>query len=287
MVIVHELGHNLGMHHASTDPENDGIRNEEYGDFSDPMGKSRMEHGFNAPHADQMNWFDAYPGSLIPVTSSGVFDLQPLTAHPLYTGGTRALVIAKPDSRSNYYLSYRQNNAHDESLDPLYTRGVNIHTHTGRQRTLHVATLVDGEIFEDEANGITITQTGTAPDGSYVTVDVETHVPEPQVGISLFAGVGMIVALRRRRNCIARFATTRRSSNWKGSSLRFRRRDSASARRDPILAHRGPTSRSSSRCVLHPLSPTHPRRKSFLRSAYRRARPGKNVRSPIPRCWRG
>src|SRR5262245_13315663 len=38
MAYAHELGHNLNMGHAGTDPENDGVMNVEYGDSSDPMG---------------------------------------------------------------------------------------------------------------------------------------------------------------------------------------------------------------------------------------------------------
>jgi len=40
MVYAHELGHNLNMGHSSTDPENDGIINSEYGDGSDPQGST-------------------------------------------------------------------------------------------------------------------------------------------------------------------------------------------------------------------------------------------------------
>ncbi len=42
-VFEHELGHNLGMDHSSTDPENDGIVNSEYGDNSDIMGSPYMD----------------------------------------------------------------------------------------------------------------------------------------------------------------------------------------------------------------------------------------------------
>ncbi len=34
--IKHELGHNVGMNHASTDPNNDGVIDAEYGDDSCP-----------------------------------------------------------------------------------------------------------------------------------------------------------------------------------------------------------------------------------------------------------
>jgi hypothetical protein len=37
-VQAHELGHSLGMNHASTDSNNDGRVDVEYADLSDPLG---------------------------------------------------------------------------------------------------------------------------------------------------------------------------------------------------------------------------------------------------------
>jgi hypothetical protein len=174
MVYAHELGHNVGQAHAGTDPENDGVVNQEYGDLSDPMGISRAWHVFNAPHVDQMRWFDAYPGTIATVTANGVYDLRPLGVHPLTTGGLRALRIAKPDTGGYYYLSFRQALGYDDSLASTYTQGVNIHRYAGSGYALtsFIDSLATGESFQDTANGLTVTQLGRASDGSYATVQV-------------------------------------------------------------------------------------------------------------------
>ncbi|MBK6958288.1 MAG: hypothetical protein IPH22_07755 [Nitrosomonas sp.] len=51
MIFAHELGHNLNLAHAGTDPENDSTINNVYGDYSDPMGSSGSNwYLFNAAH---------------------------------------------------------------------------------------------------------------------------------------------------------------------------------------------------------------------------------------------
>ncbi len=57
-VMVHELGHNFTFGHASTDPNNDGVIDVEYGDLSDMMGSSRNWMKFNPPHFEYTDWYD-------------------------------------------------------------------------------------------------------------------------------------------------------------------------------------------------------------------------------------
>ena len=173
---AHEFSHNMAMHHASTDPENDGVINSEYGDFSDPVGSSSAGwRGHNAAHKDQMQWFDAVPGSRLTVVSSGTHDIYPLALDPSVAGGPQLLTIDKPDTNEIYYLSYRLPTGIDGSLGSGYTGGVNIHRYrgSGTVQTKFIRTLGDGGLFEDQANGITVTQIGRAPDGSFVTVGVD------------------------------------------------------------------------------------------------------------------
>ena len=58
-VIIHELGHNFSLHHASTDTDNNGSINSEYGDNSDQMGGSRNWMKFNPPHFEDKGWMDS------------------------------------------------------------------------------------------------------------------------------------------------------------------------------------------------------------------------------------
>lgn len=75
MIFAHELGHNLNLAHAGTDPENDGTINNVYGDYSDPMGTSSSSwYQFNAGHIDQMGWYAAIPGAVSTVLSGNSID---------------------------------------------------------------------------------------------------------------------------------------------------------------------------------------------------------------------
>lgn len=127
MVYAHELGHNFNMAHAGTDPENDGVINDPYGDYSDPMSSSRSWHLFSAPHVDQMEWYAPYPGSVVNVTQSGTYDIHVLDANPIENPALtpRILKLPKQNGQGYLYLSYRQPAGYDDSLWSTYTRGAN------------------------------------------------------------------------------------------------------------------------------------------------------------------
>jgi hypothetical protein len=170
MVFAHELGHNLGMMHAGTDPENDGTANSSYGDYSDPMGSSRSWHGFNASHLDQMGWLASYLGSISTVVAGGTYEIAAIGTDPVAAEAPQALKVEKPDSGELYYLSFRQPYGYDGSLSETYIRGVNIHRFGGSGTTYFIQSLTDGESFVDDVNGITVTQLGVS--GDYVTLDI-------------------------------------------------------------------------------------------------------------------
>ncbi len=196
MVYAHELGHNLSMAHASTDPGNDGTVDSEYGDYSDPMGLSRAWHVFNAPHTQQMNWFDATDNTIVDVSATGDFTLYPVEEDFGLAAGPRALRIAKPDSSDYYYLSVREPVGSYGSLSSTYTRGVNIHRYrgSGYNRTLFIRSLYDDGSgsgatleFVDAANEITITQLADNGDGTVdvrVDFNVECLTAAPSINIS-------------------------------------------------------------------------------------------------------
>ena len=70
----HEVGHNLGMMHAST-PSG------EYGDNTDIMGlgQNRLRQ-VNAPHKEQMGWLP--PEQILEVPSNGDMILLPWNSIP-------------------------------------------------------------------------------------------------------------------------------------------------------------------------------------------------------------
>ncbi len=151
-VFGHELGHNLGSHHAST-PTN------EYGDLSDIMGYSGvgLRH-MNAPHKDQLGWLSA--NQIQTVTQNGVYTIAPLELGPTQITTPQVLKIAKPDSREFYYFSYRRPLGLDARLPSAYTDKVNVHRYAGSGplRTFFLQALTDGGRFADTVNGLTVTQ---------------------------------------------------------------------------------------------------------------------------------
>ena len=162
MIYAHELGHNLSMAHAATDPENDSVINSEYGDYSDPMGSSGSNwYVFNAAHTDQMGWYNGIPGAISTVISSGTFNLAAIGLDPTSVNGVPFMLkIAKPNTNDLYYLSYRQPVGNYNQLSSNYTKGINIHRYkgSGYGYTTHIKTLINGETFTDSTSGISFTQ---------------------------------------------------------------------------------------------------------------------------------
>ena len=186
MVYAHELGHNLNMAHAGTDPGNDGTIDNVYGDGSDPMGSARGWHVFNGSHIDQMGWYAAIPGSVVSITGSGSYQLAAIGINPATSGAPTVLKIAKRDSGDFYYLSYRQPINYDSTLSGTYTGGVNIHRYigTGYGYTSYIKTLTDGSSFTDSVNGLTVTQVGRANGYATVQVSYGCALGTPQVSLS-------------------------------------------------------------------------------------------------------
>jgi hypothetical protein len=168
-VYGHELGHNLGMHHASTPSS-------EYGDYSDVMGL-RL-HQQNAPHKEQMGWLP--PGQVPTVNQDGFYDIDSLETNPWEAMAPQALKIAKPDTNEYYYLSYRQPLGFDANLSSYYLSGVNVHRYRGSgavQTYFLDSLLVDGESFVDTVNGVTVTQISHTVDNLTVQVEFDSGGP--------------------------------------------------------------------------------------------------------------
>jgi hypothetical protein len=160
---AHELGHNMGMNHAST-PTN------EYADTSDVMGYGGygLRH-VNSAHKEQMGWL---PQQVAVVTQSNTYDIAPLETDQSQTQASQVLKIAKPDTGESYYLSYRLPIGFDSGLATTYLRRLNVHRYAGTGgRTYLLQTLADGGSFSDTVNGISVTQISHSD--SKVTVQVQ------------------------------------------------------------------------------------------------------------------
>ena len=190
--LAHELGHNVGWHHAATDPNNNGFNQSEsgdveYGDQSDTMGYCCVEKKFNAVHMDQIGWYDDQPtGTMLTVAGSGNYTLVPLGTDPNSATGPQILKVSKPDTGEVYYLSYRQKVGLDTNISTTYTTGVNIHhaPETGRW-SYFIDALADGEVFNDTVNGLSIVQNSHDPNGVNITISYDSCLPaNPSVSVT-------------------------------------------------------------------------------------------------------
>ena len=164
-VYSHELGHNLGMDHASTPTSG-------YGDSTDPMayGSTRLR-GVNAPHRQQLGWIE--PAGRQFVTQSGVYNLAPLATDPAIAVAPRTLAIAKPDTGETYYVSYRVGQGFDNNIDGGYLDKLSVHRFKddgSASKSVLLAGLGDGQQFVDAINGITVTAVGHGPFSATVQV---------------------------------------------------------------------------------------------------------------------
>jgi hypothetical protein len=188
-VIAHELGHNLGMWHAGLDANNDGQVDpgEEYGDGSDVMGaghcSSDIESTFhpNAPHKDLLGWFDAFPGSVLDVPAAPGPFVYTLSAEEFSPAGETEPEALRLDR--SLYLSTRQHAGFDANMDdcsfnrfPQHVGRTNVHRYgfaPPSSDTLLLATLADGESFEDRVSSARVTQLSHTD--HTVTVQVTRH----------------------------------------------------------------------------------------------------------------
>ena len=189
---AHELGHNLGLHHASTlKCGNLAVGTDaqcafkEYGDSYDVMSSTGEKH-FNGGHKWQRTYL--HPSAIKTVTTSGTFSIAPLE---VYTEtATQVLRIpTEDDFLQAYCLSYRQPLGFDHNLPVGITQGVSVHLcNNGYDRTRQVdtspgddlkfknAALSDGASFHDQINGITITQISHSSTEAVVYIEL-TDVP--------------------------------------------------------------------------------------------------------------
>jgi len=173
-VWLHELGHNLGMHHASTDPENDGVLNSEYGDSSDPMGRGSTF--FNSAHDVKSGWSTVFPEKLVDVTGGGSYTIAPMTVDPRTSQHPQILRIRKGTTNEYYFISFRKAESKDSVISSAFTNGASIHRATisrGTKTALITTLSSTNTTWSDSANGITVTQMERASDGSSVTVHID------------------------------------------------------------------------------------------------------------------
>ena len=176
---THELGHNLGLNHASFwDTSGQSVIGPgtriEYGDSFDTMGSGGSGRAYNARYRVYLNWLTA--SDWITLTTNGVYRLNAYDV--TNSAGIRAMRVIKTSSSATntYWLEFRQ-----KATAPIWqTNGVSLRwAGAGNQHSQLLDTTPGspygkddcavpiGKTFSDKAAGIHITclgKGGTSPE---------------------------------------------------------------------------------------------------------------------------
>jgi hypothetical protein len=162
-VYGHELGHNLGFQHASTDAS-------EYGDDSDLMGMMGGLKPFNAPHKWQAGWLTE--SKTTSVTAPGTYNVAPLPLSGSVVSLPQMLRASRPGTPDSFYVSYRHGTGFEANTCCDYLERTSVHRWAGGvAKTYLVAALADGETFTDPVSGFSVTQLSHGE--AFATVNVK------------------------------------------------------------------------------------------------------------------
>jgi hypothetical protein len=132
------------MNHASTDPDNDGVIDVEYGDESCPMGGARMVR-FNALHRFELDWFNA---ANMVTNPSGTMTLTSASIVGSAASSVALVRLTRPTLTDNYWVSMRTaSGTYDGALPSGWFNVVYLHRWTPyvSAPTLLVALLTAGQ----------------------------------------------------------------------------------------------------------------------------------------------
>lgn len=173
-IFVHELGHNLGLVHASKDGK-------EYGDKSDPQGAASLVF-FNAPHTDKLKWFDKFEGSIKDIelldNTDEEFEIYPISTLSDDKELLKTLRFGK-NGQKIYYISLRTREGLDKKIrGEEYIDRVTVHSigRGGRGNSQFIKSLKDGESWSSpEGKFKIIAEKGNSEKSKKVRVEFESN----------------------------------------------------------------------------------------------------------------
>ncbi|WP_299011899.1 reprolysin-like metallopeptidase [uncultured Shewanella sp.] len=184
IVYAHELGHNLGMHHASTDLDNDGNLESEYGDHSGVMGNNSQVRQINAPHRYQLGIYEQFPDQFLTAPTNGNYHLSSIELDPSeHNLDHQVIRLSKSSPDNHYYISLR-NDIGVFGMHDTYSDKVNIHHYAeGYNRTHFITALTEGETFTDTENNIDIEVIDINTNNATININMAPSLrPEDLVG---------------------------------------------------------------------------------------------------------
>jgi hypothetical protein len=239
--IAHELGHNFGVHHASSYrcvsnnvavPIGGTCTANEYGDPFDVMG-SGYRH-LNGYHKEKLGFLEA--ANVLTVTAGGSFDLAPLEQKAT---GTQLLRFPIPGTSDVYYVEYRQPFGFDSfrTTDPV-ANGVLIHRITVPTRSVLQTKLLDnvpattsftdaalavGKTFTDAAASVSFTLAARSTTSATVQVSFSAPPPPPPsacaAGETELAGHCYFLTPSAQSFSLAQATCSARGAGWNLASI--------------------------------------------------------------------
>jgi hypothetical protein len=155
-VRMHEIGHNLGLRHATSISANlhSAI---EYGDSTDELGQG-YKVGFALPHSHTLKWVPdsviASFKSVLNGATSAFIDIHSMRTNPSSLASGQYMGIALENSNANdhtdCYISYRSSSGLDGNLESAYENAISIHfgeSEGYNYRTYFLTALKVGETY--------------------------------------------------------------------------------------------------------------------------------------------
>ncbi|MEK2645792.1 hypothetical protein [Bdellovibrio sp. BCCA] len=192
MVYAHELGHSLGMNHASS-------AGGEYADHSDVMGDPSSTPHFNSVHKIAMGWI---PSSRIANMSGMVGTIADYRVAHLEqdVNDLQAVKVPIVGTTDSYYLSYRRGLGFDSILSSGFLDSISVHRAGLGTRSYLVGTVKAGEVWIDPTGAFKVQL--LSRDTTYGNVHIEVSTPDvtaPSVPLNLQASVKTVTSGKGRR----------------------------------------------------------------------------------------
>lgn len=171
-IYIHELGHTIYQGHA-------GQGANVYADNSDFMGGGyNGVIGAHSVHLGKNNWIPN--GSILENPNAGQYTIGSSDKHPDNVIWPQVIKLSKADTNQYYYISYRTGDRYAVNMPDQYKNTVQVHLSSSETswtggnsiESNLLASLQDGQSFNDSVNGITVARTSSLF-GEYAVIDLD------------------------------------------------------------------------------------------------------------------